>query len=103
MGKKKKKMLVVITFQNRTIKFSFMEENEKELYIQMLIENRMNQAFYLASAYGNNSNIIHDHVILMAGIKHSNMAKILTKKLSGEMKFCNFSRKFVEAMDEVFR
>ena len=49
------------------------------------------------------SNILHQHTILMNAVEKSNIPKVLCSRLNGTMNFGKLSQIFLSAMDEYFK
>ena len=49
------------------------------------------------------SNILHDHTILMNAVEKSNILKVLSGRLNGTITFGEFLQIFLSLMDEYFR
>ena len=92
-------MSAEINFENNTFDFSSLTRKEKEDLVHKLMQKQLQTALFLAYTYGD-SNLLHDHAILMAAVKGSNIGKMLTKKLSGEMTFAEASQEFINVLGQ---
>ena len=89
-----------IDFTSETMDFSNMSKEEKENYMEKLIEKQLNLSKFMASMYG--TELTNDLFVLMDAVKKKGIAKVLSDRLHRKMLFSNFSRIFISVIDELF-
>ena len=65
-----------MSFENKTVNFSTIAGEDKENFIKSCIEKQLNLAKFMAFIY-DDSNILHDHAILMETVQGSEIHNIL--------------------------
>ena len=91
-----------MNFENKTVNFSTIAGEDKENLIKSCIEKQLNLAKFMAFIY-DDSNILHDHAILMETVQGSEIHNILAWRLNGQIAFGDFSKIFIAVMDEYFK
>lgn len=81
-----------INHENQTVDFFIVtNDTEKDIFVTHLLHKQLKLGNFMANLYPD-SNILHDHAILIDVVEKSNITKILANRLNGTMTVDDFSK-----------
>ena len=81
-----------INHENQTVDFFIVtNDTEKDIFVTHLLHKQLKLGNSMANLHPD-SNILHDHAILIDVVEKSNITKILANRLNGTMTVDDFSK-----------